>query len=65
MIFQIFFYGFLTVLGGFLVVLQNNCISYKEIAIFAKRISSKFCGYKSFKIRLLALSTTFVSSDAR
>lgn len=33
MIFQIFFYGFLTVLGGFLVVLQNNCISYKEICV--------------------------------
>lgn len=42
-----------------------NNISYQEITIFAKQIPSKFCGYKSFKIRLLALSTTFVSSDAR
>lgn len=42
-----------------------NCNSYQEITVFAKQIPSKSCGYKFFKIRLLALSTTFVSSDAR
>ena len=42
-----------------------NYNSYQEILIFAKQILSKISVYKSFRIRLFALSTTFVSSDAR
>lgn len=37
----------------------------EEARIFAKQLSLKNSHYKSFRIRLFALSTTLVSSDAR
>lgn len=40
-------------------------ISYQEISIFAKQFSDCISNYKSFRIRLFALSTTLVSSDVR
>ena len=40
-------------------------ISYQEILIFAKRFSVYIFNYKSFRIRLFALSITLVSSEAR
>ena len=40
-------------------------ISYQEILIFAKQFSDYISNYKSFRIRLFALSTTLVSSEAR
>ena len=45
--------------------LRYNYNSYQEIPIFAKQFSDCISNYKSFRIRLFALSTTLVSSDVR
>lgn len=49
----------------FYVPLHHNYISYQEISIFAKQLSARISRYKSFRIRLFALSTMLVSSEAR
>lgn len=57
--------NFFTEFAIFCVPLRYNYNSYQEILIFAKRFSVCISNHKSFKIRLFALSTTLVSSDAR
>ena len=50
---------------NFHLLSHYNYNSYQEIPIFAKQFSDCISNYKSFRIRLFALSTTLVSSDVR